>query len=748
MPLRMLLTGTSFTARAELAIDITAGLLSQGSLDARWARYKTLKGILMQWEQHISAGQSAFSRGFYKEAEGHYLRALEVAAKFGTDDPCVADTHRGLARTYLELNKNAEAEASARLALQSDETYWGADCERAAESQFLLGEALRRQGDFERAKPAYEKSLAVRSQMYGDAHDETLHSLVGMVLVYLESAQDYGFEQLHARTFHAFQAVHPVGTWANFLRLSELGAAYAAEGKLSDYQQIMRRAVSALKKHAGANHREVASLLACESETLKQGKQQMAAWHVKTQATHIKKTNHEDLVFAEERAADLDAHLTFSIVERLLRTRGSLSSNAPPVLHRFWWQVKSVDVAAGEIAAELNYLEDSSEWSVARGGILAAADPHACKLKLAVRCVPRATQTSLRFHWQVENSSRQQVAKDVVMFMVEELMSTLTIVPRGDRSMSAAGSPAFESQEPHWPTAQQINEAIQNPRFSLHDEQLKVSEPELNQIGLPKPLSGAFATVYNLTGPAGHWAVKCFTQPVAPEHHFRYRAIDQKLNSVKLPYFIKFAYDQQGLKIGQDYFPLLKMDWAAGQALNTYVAANLHNAKCLTTLSSKFMAMVEQLRAAGIAHGDLQHGNILVQENGGLILVDYDGMYLPELEKLGASELGHRNYQHPKRGPQHYGLFLDNFSSWTIYVSLVCISRDPLLWDSLLGGDECLLFRQLDFVDPKQSRAFQVLLNHADAEIRNAAGFLARLTTLEPEAAPTFTSVFGGQPTV
>jgi thiamine kinase-like enzyme len=36
------------------------------------------------------------------------------------------------------------------------------------------------------------------------------------------------------------------------------------------------------------------------------------------------------------------------------------------------------------------------------------------------------------------------------------------------------------------------------------------------------------------------------------------------------------------------------------------------------------------LNRAGVAHGDLQHGNILVA-NGKPKLIDYDGMYVPAL---------------------------------------------------------------------------------------------------------------------
>jgi len=94
---------------------------------------------------------------------------------------------------------------------------------------------------------------------------------------------------------------------------------------------------------------------------------------------------------------------------------------------------------------------------------------------------------------------------------------------------------------------------------------------------------------------------------------------------------------------------------------------------------------MEEMRFAGIAHGDLQHGNIIMC-NHELRLVDYDGMYVPAMKNFMASELGHPNYQHPARAPHHFGPYLDNFSAWVIYASIKALQVDPLLLDQLGGA--------------------------------------------------------------
>jgi serine/threonine protein kinase len=139
------------------------------------------------------------------------------------------------------------------------------------------------------------------------------------------------------------------------------------------------------------------------------------------------------------------------------------------------------------------------------------------------------------------------------------------------------------------------------------------------------------------------------------------------------------------------------MEWVHGEPLNSFIDRNIGSADKIRGLIPEFKALVEQLRKLGIAHGDLQHGNILVM-NGRLYLIDYDGMYLPALSHLKTNELGHVNYQHPGRAPTHYGPYLDRFASITIYLGLSAIADRPDLWNKY-NNSENILFRAADFVD-------------------------------------------------
>lgn len=277
-----------------------------------------------------------------------------------------------------------------------------------------------------------------------------------------------------------------------------------------------------------------------------------------------------------------------------------------------------------------------------------------------------------------------------------------------------------------WPSPQDYNESVQNPGFSFLDSALINAEPELNAIGLPKPASGNFASVYRLFAQAEEWAVRCFLQPLA-DQQCRYAALSEKLSTIDAPYFARFEYLENGIRVRQQWYPIIKMEWVHGQSLTEYIKEHLNDPVRLNALADEFKKMVLSMRTHGIAHGDLQHGNIIVQSDGSIRLVDYDGCFVPELSGLKSNELGHRNYQHPMRASDDFNENIDNFSAWLIWISIKAVAEDPHLWDKLHGGDECLLFRRQDFLRSNYSRAFHLLEMNYSENLRHYGKFLRSL---------------------
>ena len=122
-------------------------------------------------------------------------------------------------------------------------------------------------------------------------------------------------------------------------------------------------------------------------------------------------------------------------------------------------------------------------------------------------------------------------------------------------------------------------------------------------------------------------------------------------------------------------WPVLTMDWIDGRTLNEYVdfLVTGFNAAALTTLARRGQ-LVALLQRSEFAHGDLQHGNVMVDQDGQLRLVDFDGVRIPQLAgQAPPTEFGHPNYQHPLR--HVWDRWLDTFSALVIYTSLVALGR-------------------------------------------------------------------------
>lgn len=295
-----------------------------------------------------------------------------------------------------------------------------------------------------------------------------------------------------------------------------------------------------------------------------------------------------------------------------------------------------------------------------------------------------------------------------------------------------------------WPSPQDYNEAIQNPHVNLQDAELKSGVVYVDSLDIPRPVTGAFASVYRVHCSSGDRAVRCFLRDVA-DAETRYSLISEFVQHDDLISTVTFDYLRTGIRVNGQSFPILKMEWVEGQTLEHYIESILRSNIALEHLAEKFKTMCKDLYRAGIAHGDLQHGNIMVRNNE-LVLVDYDGMYVPSMRGFTSNELGHRNYQHPNRTEEHFGHYLDNFSAWMIYTSLKAIAIDPQLYKRLQSGDDCLLFRCEDFLHPTNSCAFAALEGHDCEELRILARFIRWQLKNPPDKVPHIGADLSGIP--
>lgn len=273
------------------------------------------------------------------------------------------------------------------------------------------------------------------------------------------------------------------------------------------------------------------------------------------------------------------------------------------------------------------------------------------------------------------------------------------------------------------PTRHDYTMAMQNPGIRFNDPELVNGSTVLNGSGQPSVYSGQYASVYRLTCDGRNYAVRCFIND-NPERQRRYVTLTDHLSTQPPASFVNFTYLNQEMLVNGERHPVVKMDWVEGNPLDKFVNAHRNNAGILRALSVRWIRVMDNLQSMGIAHNDLQHGNIIVTPTGDIVMVDYDAVFLPAFKGERSPEGGHRNYQHPRRTDRDYNASIDNFPALVIYLSLKAVASDPTLWDRFHREDG-LLFTEDDLSRPGGTSLWSALSSIPDTEVRRLTKDLA-----------------------
>lgn len=265
-----------------------------------------------------------------------------------------------------------------------------------------------------------------------------------------------------------------------------------------------------------------------------------------------------------------------------------------------------------------------------------------------------------------------------------------------------------------------ISEYVQSIKFSEENfDKLSNLCPVLDEDGNPVMFSGNFAIVFKMqdkqTGKLH--AVKCFLREQEGREE-SYKLIASELEYVSSTFLTPIQYLEKEIFVdttqGEDTeFPVLLMDWVEGLTLDKYIRNNIHDPYKLALITYQFCRMGSWLLSQEFAHGDLKPDNIIVREDGQLVLVDYDGMFVPAMRGQKARELGSVDYRHPLRREDVFNGNIDDFSIASIALSLKVISLKPELFDEFGEGDRLLLCAK-DYIDLKHSLALNSIQKMID----------------------------------
>jgi hypothetical protein len=292
-----------------------------------------------------------------------------------------------------------------------------------------------------------------------------------------------------------------------------------------------------------------------------------------------------------------------------------------------------------------------------------------------------------------------------------------------------------------YPQITEYHEAVQHPARAFLDPDLKQGAVAENNLGLPLVMSGGFALTYAVTTPRRKCAVRCFHREI-PAIQQKYNATSKKLRSLNISCFVDFDFQQSGISVRQGVFPIVRMDWVEGDILGVWLDRHFEDPRALEKARADLAAIGRFLEQEGIAHGDIQNGNVMVA-NGNIKLIDYDGMFVPGMRPGNGSETGHKHFQHPDRRASHFGPAMDRFSFVVLDLSLRALIEDKSLYPKFREGGETIIFNANDFADPQNSEVFRRLL--AMPKLREQARNFAAICEAPLDAVPTLDAFLAGR---
>lgn len=278
----------------------------------------------------------------------------------------------------------------------------------------------------------------------------------------------------------------------------------------------------------------------------------------------------------------------------------------------------------------------------------------------------------------------------------------------------------------NYPLISEYIEAIKSAEDNF--EELSYLRPVLGSDGLPIMSAGGFSIVFKMKDEQSgkSYALKCFTKEQEGRSE-SYKLIADELEYVPTSYLTPIRFFEKELFVDTDQtteteFPVLLMDWVDGIPMDKYIQENINNQYALEMLTFRFSKLATWLLAQPFAHGDLKPDNILVKEDGSVVLVDYDGMYVPAMKGQKARELGSPNFRHPLRTEDVFDESIDDFSISLIFLSLKAFSLNKDLINDYCTND-FLLFKEKDYACISTCNAMKSVLNLIqDNELQSLLG--------------------------
>ena len=245
----------------------------------------------------------------------------------------------------------------------------------------------------------------------------------------------------------------------------------------------------------------------------------------------------------------------------------------------------------------------------------------------------------------------------------------------------------------------------------IKDPVLSGGQVRLLPSGDPWRDTGGYCVVFKYETSRKNYAIRCWYQELDGIKE-RTSKIASTIKQSCLPYFVEFEYVENGIfTMNAGIQPIIRMEWVDAYNLKEYIYKNKNNTSKLFKLAHDFHKMCCDLHKANISHGDLQHANIKVRENGDMVLLDYDSLYHPNMGNLFDYIHGKTDYQHPLRKDNLYATkYIDAFSELVIFTSIIYYANNPSDYNEKTSESDFMLFETADYKNITDSEGYAKLL--------------------------------------
>ena len=208
-------------------------------------------------------------------------------------------------------------------------------------------------------------------------------------------------------------------------------------------------------------------------------------------------------------------------------------------------------------------------------------------------------------------------------------------------------------------------------------DKLSGLRPVLDDNGNPVMSSGNFAVVFKMkdVNTGKMYAVKCFTREQIGRAE-SYKQISEYIKNMgRNSYLLSVNYYENELFVDTTQttiteFPILLMEWVDGLGLDEYLKSINGDKYRREKLADSFQEFVLWLLPKPFAHGDLKPENIIVKSDGNIVLIDYDGMFVPSMAGQKAREAGTPFYRYKGVNICDFDEHIDDYAALLILLIL------------------------------------------------------------------------------